>query len=50
MPCLCGSEIWAILRVIVGKINNMLLCIKKIMLYILARRINMEIVINENSM
>ena len=28
MPCLCGSEIWAILCVIVGKINNMLLCVK----------------------
>ena len=23
--CLCGSEIWAILCVIVGKINNMLI-------------------------
>ena len=32
MPCLYGSEIWAILCVIVGKINNMLLCVKKIML------------------
>ena len=28
MPYLCGSEIWAILCVIVGKINNMLLCVK----------------------
>ena len=28
-PVLCGSEIWAILCVIVGKkINNMLLCVK----------------------
>ena len=27
VPCLCGSEIWAILCVIVRKINNML-CIK----------------------
>ena len=25
---LCGSEIWAILCVIVRKINNMLLCVK----------------------
>ena len=25
---LCGSEIWAILCVIVGKINNMMLCVK----------------------
>ena len=25
---LCGSEIWVILCVIVGKINNMLLCVK----------------------
>ena len=33
-PILCGSEIWAILCVIVVKyyIINMLLCIKKIML------------------
>ena len=28
VPYLCGSEIWAILCVIVGKINNMLLCVK----------------------
>ena len=28
MPSLCGSEIWAILCVIVGEINNMLLCVK----------------------
>ena len=27
-PVLCGSEIWVILCVIVGKINNMLLCVK----------------------
>ena len=27
-PILCGSKIWAILCVIVGKINNMLLCVK----------------------
>ena len=26
-PVLYGSEIWAILCVIVGKINNMLLCV-----------------------
>ena len=25
---LCGSKIWAILCVIVGKINNLLLCVK----------------------
>ena len=29
---LCGSEIWAILCVIVGKINNMLLCVKFMLL------------------
>ena len=28
MPYLCGSEILAILCVIVAKINNMLLCVK----------------------
>ena len=27
-PVLYGSEIWAILCVIVGKLNNMLLCVK----------------------
>ena len=27
-PIVYGSEIWAILCVIVGKINNMLLCVK----------------------
>ena len=27
-PVLYGSEIWAILCVIVGKINNMMLCVK----------------------
>ena len=27
-PILYGSEIWAILCVIVGKINNILLCVK----------------------
>ena len=27
-PVLYGSEIWVILCVIVGKINNMLLCVK----------------------
>ena len=27
-PVLYGFEIWAILCVIVGKINNMLLCVK----------------------
>ena len=27
-PILYGSEIWVILYVIVGKINNMLLCVK----------------------
>ena len=31
-PVLCGYEIWAILCVIVGKINNMLLYVKKFML------------------
>ena len=28
MTCLCTSEIWVILCVIVEKINNMLLCVK----------------------
>ena len=32
-PVLYGSEIWAILCVIVGKINNMLLCVKIMFLY-----------------
>ena len=30
---LYGSEIWAILCVIVGKINNMMLCIKVMFIY-----------------
>ena len=30
---LYGSEIWAILCVIVGKINNMLLCVKIMFIY-----------------
>ena len=34
-PVLYGSEIWVILCVIVGKINNMLLCVKNLCLYIL---------------
>ena len=33
-PVLYGSEIWAILCVIVGKINNMMLCVKIMFLYI----------------
>ena len=32
-PVLYGSEIWAILCVIVGKINNMLLCVKIMFIY-----------------
>ena len=32
-PVLCGSEIWAILCVIVGKINNMMLCVKIMLIY-----------------
>ena len=31
-PVLYGSEIWAILCVIVSKINNMLLCVKIMLL------------------
>ena len=31
---LYGSEIWAILCVIVGKINNMMLCVKIMLVYI----------------
>ena len=31
---LYGSEIWAILCVIIGKINNMLLCVKIMYIYI----------------
>ena len=30
---LYGSEIWAILCVIVGKINDMLLCVKIMLIY-----------------
>ena len=30
---LYGSEIWAILCVIIGKINNILLCIKIMLIY-----------------
>ena len=41
-PVLYGSEILAILCVIVEKINNMMLCIK-IMLIYTCRRINMKI-------
>ena len=33
-PVLYGSKIWAILCVIVGKINNMLLCVKIMCVYI----------------
>ena len=33
LPVLYGSEIWAILCVIVGKINNMLLCVKIMFIY-----------------
>ena len=32
-PALYGSEIWVILCVIVGKINNMLLCVKIMFIY-----------------
>ena len=32
-PVLYGSEIWAILCVIVGKINNMMLCVKIMLIY-----------------
>ena len=46
-PILYGSEIWAILCVIVGKINNMLLCVK-FMLICACMSINMEVVINGN--
>ena len=43
------SEIWVILGVIVGKINNMLLCVN-FMLICACVSINMEFVINENYM
>ena len=33
-PALYGSEIWVILCVIVRKINNMLLCVKIMFIYI----------------
>ena len=33
-PVLYGSKIWAILCVIVEKINNMLLCVKIMFIYI----------------
>ena len=32
-PVLYESEIWAILCVIVGKINNMMLCVKIMLIY-----------------
>ena len=32
-PVLYEYEIWAILCVIVGKINNMLLCVKSMLIY-----------------
>ena len=32
-PVLYGSEIWAILCVIVGKINNLMLCVKIMLIY-----------------
>ena len=32
-PVLNGSEIWAILCVIVEKINNMMLCVKIMLIY-----------------
>ena len=32
-PVYVGSKIWAILCVIVGKINNMLLCVKIMFIY-----------------
>ena len=32
-PVLNGSEIWAILCVIVEKINNMMLCVKIVLIY-----------------
>ena len=35
VPCLCGFEILAILCVIVGKINNILLCVKIMFIYLL---------------
>ena len=48
-PILYGSEILAILGVIIGKINNMLLCVK-FMLICACVSINMEVVINRNYM
>ena len=33
-PILYGSEIWVILCVIIGKINNMMLCVKIMLIYI----------------
>ena len=32
-PVLYGSEIWVILCVIVGKINNIMLCVKIMLIY-----------------
>ena len=32
-PVLYGSEIWVILCAIVGKINNMLFCVKIMLIY-----------------
>ena len=50
MPCIFGSDIWAILCVIVGKINNMMLCEKKNHVIMCLRGINIEIVMNGNYM
>ena len=46
---LYGSKIWVILGVIVRKINNMLLCVK-FMLICACVSIKMEVLINENYM
>ena len=48
-PILYGSEILAILGVIIEKINNMLLCVKFILICACVS-INMEVVMNGNYM
>ena len=48
-PVLYGSEIWVILGVMVRKINNMMFCVK-LMLICACVSINMEVLINENYM
>ena len=49
MPCFIWVQDWAILYVIIGKINNMMLCVNFLLIYT-CMIINMEVVINGNYM